>query len=565
MEVIVGLILLLCILFGVGYIYRRRIYKDVDRLEAWKIQIMNRSIIDELSKVKELKMVGQAEELFDQWRNEWDEIITTQLPEVEELLFDAEDHSDKYRFKKARNVLGHVEKVLITVDENIDKIIEEINELVSSEEKNKVESEEIKQQVKKVKKTLIAHSYQFGKAHGKLEEKLAEVSEGLKQFDSETEEGNYLAAREILLKVKKELEHLQVKTNDIPKLLTECNITLPNLLNELEEGYKEMVGNGYYLEHIQVEIEIDKINKQLEGYRKQLENAEIDDIAESLQAIQESIDTIYDLLEKEVESHQFVKQAKESINHKLIELSEQNIATIEETNLVKQSYQLSNTELDRQKQIEKQLSQIVKKFEHISQNLQNDHIAHSIIKDELGEIDKQISQLLDDHNEYRDMLQTLRKDELQARESLNNLKRVLLEASRAVHQSNIPGLPADFVELIDKARIEVQKVTLKLDEIPLNMIVVNQLLEDAVQTVESLKQYADEIIEQVTLVEKVIQYGNRYRSQNSQLATKFREAEELFRNYEYSKSLDAAAAALEQIEPGSLSKIQEIINEQKLK
>ncbi|HZH62547.1 MAG TPA: septation ring formation regulator EzrA, partial [Metabacillus sp.] len=96
MEVLIGLVLLICILSGAGYMFRRKIYKEVDRLEARKIEVMNRSIIDELSKVKELKMTGQAEELFEQWRSEWDEIITSQLPEIEELLFDAEEFADKY-------------------------------------------------------------------------------------------------------------------------------------------------------------------------------------------------------------------------------------------------------------------------------------------------------------------------------------------------------------------------------------------------------------------------------------------------------------------------------------
>ncbi|MGM7720833.1 septation ring formation regulator EzrA [Metabacillus sp. Hm71] len=564
MEVIIGLILLVCILFGTGYMFRRKIYKDVDRLEAWKIEIMNRSIVDELSKVKELKMVGQAEKLFEQWRSEWDEIVTTQLPEVEELLFDAEDLSDKYRFTKAKNVLQHIETVLKTIDENIDKIIEEINELVFSEEKNKIESEEIKQQYKKIKKTLIAHSHQFGKAHVKLEEKLTEISEELKKFDSETNEGNYLSARDILVKLKQELDLLQEKINEIPKLLTECNITLPNLLSELAEGYKEMKANGYYLEHIQVEAELEKFNKQLELYRKQIEDTDIEDIGESLQATQESIDTIYDLLENEVEAHHFVKQTKDSINRKLIDFAKQKAATIEETDLVKQSYQLSETELDKQKLIEKQLSQIEKKFTHIEQNLQTDHVAHSIIKEELQEIETQINKLFEDHNEYREMLQMLRKDELQAREKLNHLKKVLLESSRAVHHSNIPGLPADFVELIEKAKKEVSKVTLKLDELPLNMLVVNQLLEEAVQSVETLKHVANELIEQVYLVEQVIQYGNRYRNQNPEVAAKFLEAEKLFRKYEYNQSLETAAAALEQVEPGSLQKIQKLIDEEKL-
>ncbi|PAD66601.1 septation ring formation regulator EzrA [Bacillus sp. 7586-K] len=562
MEVIIGLILLLCILFGVGYILRRNIYKDVDRLEAWKIEIMNRSIIDELSKVKELKMIGQAEELFEQWRSEWDEIITTQLPEVEELLYEAEELADKYRFKKSKEVLQHIENVLITVDENIDKIIEEINELVTSEEKNKVESEEVKELYKKLRKTLLAHSHQFGKAYDKLDQILSGISDSLKEFDSETNEGNYLSARKILVGLKSELNALQIKVNEIPKLLTDCNITKPNLLSELEDGYKEMVGNGYFLEHIQVVQEIERMKKQLEGFRKQIEETEIEEVAEALQGMQIAIDSIYDLLEKEVEASQFVKQKKSTIDEKLTKLTEQKMATLEETELVKQSYRLSENEVDKQKLIEKQISQIEKKFAHIKQSLDSDHVAHSIMKEELEEIEKQINKLFEEHNEYREMLQTLRKDELEARERLNHLKQILLETIRNVQQSNIPGLPEDFVKLIDKAKREVQKVTEKLEEIPLNMTTVNKLLEETVQTVEEFKNTAEELIEQVFLVEQVIQYGNRYRSRNKQLSSSFSEAEMLFRNSEYGKSLEMAASALEQVEPGALKKIKILINDQ---
>ena len=53
-----------------------------------------------MSKIKHLKMTGETEEFFERWREEWDEIVTAHLPKVEELLYDAEENADKYRFKK---------------------------------------------------------------------------------------------------------------------------------------------------------------------------------------------------------------------------------------------------------------------------------------------------------------------------------------------------------------------------------------------------------------------------------------------------------------------------------
>ena len=60
-----------------------------------------------MSKIKHLKMTGETEEFFERWREEWDEIVTAHLPKVEELLYDAEENADKYRFKSESGACPH--------------------------------------------------------------------------------------------------------------------------------------------------------------------------------------------------------------------------------------------------------------------------------------------------------------------------------------------------------------------------------------------------------------------------------------------------------------------------
>ncbi len=76
MEFVIGLLIVLLALFAAGYFFRKKIYAEIDRLESWKIEILNRSIVEEMSKIKHLKMTGQTEEFFEKWREEWDEIVT---------------------------------------------------------------------------------------------------------------------------------------------------------------------------------------------------------------------------------------------------------------------------------------------------------------------------------------------------------------------------------------------------------------------------------------------------------------------------------------------------------
>ncbi|WP_243291039.1 septation ring formation regulator EzrA [Bacillus sp. FJAT-47783] len=561
MEVVIGLIVFIFLTFGTGSYFRRNIYKEVDRLEKWKIDIMNKSIMDEFSKVKELKMTGQAEEMFERWRKEWDEIITSQLPKVEELLFDAEECADKYRFKKSKQTLIHIQTALKETEEQIDKIIKEINDLVSSEEKNRVDSEEAKKLFKKLKKSLITQSHAFGNTQEKLENQLYECAEGLKRFEMETEAGNYLLAREVLLEQKGILTKLERKMEDIPKFLTECQTVIPQKLQELRLGYKEMQEKGYVLPHIDIEKEIQKMNKSLETFKEQLNEANMDGLNEGFEELNDMIEALYDMLESEVYASHFVKTETVSTGQKLQELIKEKQETKQEANLVKQTYELTEDDVEKLREIEKNIQHLQNQYQQIVANIEKPHVAHSVLKEELEEFHRQLEETKEEHEKYRQMLYALRKDELEARDKVAELKRIMSEIKRSIQISNVPGLPVRFLDQIQAAQDALGKVYTKLSEAPLNMVAVHRDLEDAVTVVNTLKTETEEMIEQVYLVEKVIQYGNRYRSQNEMLDYQLKEAEQQFRNFEYSKSLEQATAAIEAIEPGAIERIQSILEE----
>ncbi len=562
MEVVIGLILLLFLTFGTGYYFRRNIYREVDRLERWKIDIMNKSIMDEFSKVKELKMTGQTEEFFEKWRKEWDDIITSQLPEVEELLFDAEEFADKYRFKKSKNTLLHIESILKETESQIDRIIKEINDLVTSEEKNSEESEEVKKLFKSLKKVLITQSHTFGAAQQKLESILYECSEGLKRFELETEAGNHLLARDIIIEQKEALAELKEKMEFIPKYLTDCQSILPQQIQELRNGYEEMLEQGYVLSHIDMEKEISSMNQSLDNLKSQLIDGELDGVHQGLEEINEMVEALYDLLEKEVYASHFVKSEIGSYGEKLNQLMDEKNETHEETAVVKQSYTLSDAEIENMRKIEKKIQQLQKQYDQMCIQLEESHVAHSVIKDELEEFNRQLEETRKQHEEFRQMLYTLRKDELEARDKIVELKRAMMDIRRSIQKSNVPGLPIRILDKMEVAQQSLVNVNHKISDVPLNMSAVHEQLNDAVSVIESLKSETEEMIEQVYLVEKVIQYGNRYRRQYQTLAQQLQEAEELFRNYEYGRSLEQAASAIEKVEPGAIERIQAIIEEE---
>lgn len=562
MEILIVAIILAAGIILYGVFSRKKIYSEVDRLELWKIDIMNRPVTDEMAKVKDLNMTGQTEELFDRWRAQWDDIIASDLPKVEELLFDAEEAADRYRFKKAKGVLQKIEDTLHEIEEEIQKILRELQELLGSEEKNRTEMDEIRKVYKDLKKSLLVQRHSYGKAEIHFELELEDVQEKIKAYDEATKEGNYLQAREVVLHIQEKLMEVRSKMEVLPEMLIELQTKLPAQLNEIRDGYKQMKDQGYMLDHIQVDKELEQFQSRLTEYKALLEKTEVAQVQKGLEDLTDSLNTIYDLLEKEVEANHYIQTELGQTEQALQELSEDYLKTSTEIQFVKQSYQLTEQDIEIFRYIEKQVNQLVKRFTMLEEKMAEENLPYSAVREQLEGVAGEVQKVKTEFAEYRENLQTLRKDELQAREKMAEIRRLLGETGRMVKKSNLPGLPSDFKHLLEDAKEGIEDVSAKLEEKPLDMGSVNQKLEASTALVNKAFETAHELVEQAYLVEKVIQYGNRYKSRYKNAAQRLSEAEYHFRKFEYATALEQAAAVIEEIEPGSLKRIQAIIDEE---
>ena len=561
LEYIIGGIALLICIFLAGFFMKKKYYKETDRLETWKMEITNRPVLDELQKIKRLNMNGETEERFDRWRSTWDDVVSTILPDIEELLFDVEEQIDKYHFKKAKQIQLEISETLSRVEDTIDKLLSELQELVGSEEKNRFEIDELKETYRECKKTLLAHRYLFGKMEKPLEGRLDKISKMFIEFDENTTNGNYLAAREIILNIKK----LAMKTkNDmdvIPNLLNECQSIIPTLLVELHDGYREMISQGYRLEHISIENEKARISKELQQCLNEFEKAEMKEVQEKVDGWKQTIDEYYDLLEKEVLARHEIKKTDREILEMLQSARSENHDLNDEFIRIQSSYHLQDSDMDIIEKLRKRLEQLYTRFDLIESNMNDNKVAFSHLQEELLLIKETLEIIMTEQADFAEKMQALRKDELASREKVAELKKSIAETIRMISKSNIPGVPEEYILLVEESQDSIQQVIAKLNETPLDIPIVQEFLEIAVITVEKMTKDTTDLFEAVALAEKVIQYGNRYRSRYPSVAEGLKEAEKAFRSFNYQEALEKAIHAIEKVEPGVLKKIDNSIED----
>lgn len=563
MELTIAIIILIIGLIIYGFYSRKKIYKEVDRLEAFKMELMNKPVAEEIAKVKELNMIGETEQLFERWRNDWDDIVTTDLPKIDELLMETEEVADKYRFKKANQLIIHTEQTLLEIEESISEILKELKNLIGSEQSNRHDIEEVTELHRVVKKKVLAHRHSYGNAEENLDKVLQNVKERFVEFEEATNNGNYLHAREIVIGIHEDLTVLNEYVEQIPKLLVECQTTLPSQLQELLDGYREMQAQGYVLDHLQVEEAVQFLQEQTIAITALIEDLQVEEAIVQLADVNDRLDHLYDSLEQEVMAYHKMNRELSSISHLLKTLQEKNRGLREETVFVQQSYHLQEKDVEVFHRMDREVKRLTNLYYTISNKIADHQLAYTIIQEELEEVSKQLKQLEEIQKEYVETLQTLRKDEIHAKEKITDLKKQLIEARRLIQQGNLPGVSVEYKQRVEVARQLLEEVSLKLEEKPLTMEAVNDLLQQAVESVQSLFEETEQMVGEVFLVEKVIQYGNRYRSTHPAVAQSLRQSEESFRNYEYHAALEQAASAIEGVEPGAMQRIQGILTERK--
>lgn len=562
MKYIIIVIIVLLALFFVGLFNRRKHTAIIQRLEDEKMQIQHYPIFEELTKVKALNMNGQTEEMFEHWRNMWTEVIDVHVIKIDSMLFDAEEYIDRFKFKKATIVEREIESYIEKCEQSKNQIIKELDELIGSEEKNRIEIEQLKEQYRSARKTLLAHQYSFGPALSSLEKLVEQITPKFDEFVNLTQEGNYLQAREIVLALNSESQNLFHLLNEVPSLLAEIQTKIPNAIHELRNGQREMEEQSFYLRHLELTEYLDKLESELDTLKEQLANLEVSTVAPRIAEINDEIEQFYDLLEKEVFAKNYVDKNCDQAYTSLNEVLRVTKEVSNETVYVQSSYHLSEKEAEIPKLGLKQLEIIQKRYELLLSRVREEKSAYSSLQEELIEISEEIERIKDEQEQFSNRLKNLRIDENKARAQLDSLRKLLQETDRQLNKANIPGIPEEMDARIEEAEEQLFIVMQSLQEVPLNMQQVHNNLQNAEKCIQDVNNHAKEMIENVMLIERMIQYGNRYRATNQRVHELLLEAEEAFHQYRYIKALEDAASAVEAAEPGAIKRIEELVEEE---
>ena len=200
-TVLIVIIVLAVAAYGTGYFMKKKHYQTINNLEQQKFDLMDTSVAETIQNVEILSLTGQTEKNFEQWKDKWKQIELTAFPDIENLLFDAEQATDRFQLIKAGKSESRSRELIESTKNKIKEIQLALNELLKSEEKNSQAIKKVEEMYQGIRKKLLTQSFSFGPALDKLEKKLTFLELSFYNFFELTSYGDHIESEAVLKKV----------------------------------------------------------------------------------------------------------------------------------------------------------------------------------------------------------------------------------------------------------------------------------------------------------------------------------------------------------------------------
>lgn len=134
--VAISIVILAVIVYFSTYYLKKTHYTDIDRLDHKKKDVFSYLPNEKADKLERMAISGQSKASAEMAVSKVNLINDERLPEVEAFLFDAEQATDRYRFKQASDYQNRADESLKAIEEDLKQIVSTIDELLQREEAN---------------------------------------------------------------------------------------------------------------------------------------------------------------------------------------------------------------------------------------------------------------------------------------------------------------------------------------------------------------------------------------------------------------------------------------------
>ncbi|HCX1752183.1 TPA: septation ring formation regulator EzrA [Staphylococcus aureus] len=562
LYIILAIIVIILIAVGVLFYLRSNKRQIIEKAIERKNEIETLPFDQNLAQLSKLNLKGETKTKYDAMKKDNVESTNKYLAPVEEKIHNAEALLDKFSFNAAQSEIDDANELMDSYEQSYQQQLEDVNEIIALYKDNDELYDKCKVDYREMKRDVLANRHQFGEAASLLETEIEKFEPRLEQYEVLKADGNYVQAHNYIAALNEQMKQLRSYMEEIPELIRETQKELPGQFQDLKYGCRDLKVEGYDLDHVKVDSTLQSLKTELSFVEPLISRLELEEANDKLANINDKLDDMYDLIEHEVKAKNDVEETKDIITDNLFKAKDMNYTLQTEIEYVRENYYINESDAQSVRQFENEIQSLISVYDDILKEMSKSAVRYSEVQDNLQYLEDHVTVINDKQEKLQNHLIQLREDEAEAEDNLLRVQSKKEEVYRRLLASNLTSVPERFIIMKNEIDHEVRDVNEQFSERPIHVKQLKDKVSKIVIQMNTFEDEANDVLVNAVYAEKLIQYGNRYRKDYSNVDKSLNEAERLFKNNRYKRAIEIAEQALESVEPGVTKHIEEEVIKQ---
>ena len=529
--------------------------KIINDLDVEKNQLLSVNLLSEITKVRDLVKTDNLKHKLENWDGQFNDIKDNMIPMLTDKISEVDFMLDKNDYKSAVKQIANIELELEKIRRSTSKLIDEIKIITNSEERNRSLITKFKVLYRECQSKFERNGDSYGDVSKSIEKYFSDLDNKFHAFEEAIDNNDYVLVEQLILDIEESIKFIQDILDKVPSLILMLDVLIPGKVEESKVLYGRMIRDGYPLDYLNVEYNLEEINNKIKTIKENVVNLELGDSELELKTILDYFNSLFNDFDKEKECKDSFKEGCKKFRYKLEKVNKVVYDVYIQIDDIKVTYDLTDEEINKFSSLNSKLEIINEDFKRLLEQGKIKTFAYSKLNDELEGLEVKLSRLQDDLDFHLRSITSMKDDEYRAKEQLNEIQDLLKKSKNKLRDYKLPVIPSSYYVELKEAQDAIREIVKELDKKPIVIKILNIRVDTARDLVFKIYNKTNDMIKSSMLSEKMIIYGNRYRLSNSEISSGLDKATELFYKGFYEKSLNTSIEALKIVEDNPLDKI----------
>lgn len=550
---IVLIFVIALILFLTTYLIIKRtktskIKKEIEKLDIERNLLVGVPILTELSKVKDLVKTDNLKEKLNEWDTTFKLIKDDRVPKLTDLITEADYLVSRNEYKGAVKKIANIEMEISELKNKSGALLDELKVITTSAERNRNEITKLKVEYRELQNKFDRTMKDYGSIAKPIALQFENIDKRFTEFEYAMDHNDYVGVEKIVTSLQTMLNDMKITLEEVPQIVLMAEMLIPKKIEETTTTYARMLRDGYPMDYLNVEYNIKEINKKISVIMDKLNILDLGDSILELKTILGYFDDLFKDFDKEKEARNIFRENSKLFKSKIDKTNKIVYNIYLSIDDIRTTYDLKDDDINKFNIINENLELLNKDFKSLIEHSKMHTFAYTKLTLELDGLFNKLMRLNDDLDYQLKSITSMKDDETRAREQLIVIENLLKQTKLKINDYKLPVIPDSYFIELKEAYQAIREINKELDKKPIVIKILNIRVDTARDLVFKIYNKTNDMLKEALMAEKVIVYGNRYRSSYKEIDKSLGDAEVLFKKGQYKQSLNVSINSIQMIE-----------------